>query len=397
MLRHLKKTAKSNGFCAVEVSLADLTEEVQFIKRLYAAIGQHSAGKAIVKVVAGGPLKKSFRKIRKFGIGPATIELESSAAAGWAELGESLTEALGNKTETKWLFLLDEVSIFVQHLLDKDPVRARTFLNWLRELRIGPRAGKQNRWFITGSIGLPTITRAVLLADTINDLHSPFDHYGPFLPETARSFLLELGKGHSISLSEPVLQRILDRVGWLIPFHLQNVFSRLRGQQPPLNPGSVDQAIQSLLSQGSGSIFEFWEQRLSKYLKPPDSKYAFALLEPVARDPRGATLETLLQALISFIGDSDDRSKVVRYVLEMLIADGYVDERLSFQRPAEHPAETDPADDQDHGAGREKNAHERDRAPERPSWIRAMACRSPGHGSSVVCIGRGERALEHPS
>src|SRR4051794_4656175 len=100
------------------------------------------------------------------------------------------------------------------------------------------------------------------------------------------------------------------------------------------------------------------------------------------RNPKPAAVEKLR---------AEDAADVLRQ------ARARVDERLSFQRPAEHPAETDPADDQDHGAGREKNAHERDRAPERPSWIRAMACRSPGHGSSVVCIGRGERALEHPS
>src|SRR5258708_32277601 len=104
MLRHLKKTAPDHGFIPVELSLADITEEVQFIQRLYAAIGQYAAGKKIVKQVAGGPLKKFFRKIRKFGIGHASIELDVSAAAGWAELGESVTEALGKNADTKWLF-----------------------------------------------------------------------------------------------------------------------------------------------------------------------------------------------------------------------------------------------------------------------------------------------------
>ena len=41
MLRHLNKTAPAHGFIPVEVSLADITEEIHFIQRLYAAIGQH--------------------------------------------------------------------------------------------------------------------------------------------------------------------------------------------------------------------------------------------------------------------------------------------------------------------------------------------------------------------
>jgi hypothetical protein len=209
-----------------------------------------------------------------------------------------------------------------KQLLEKDPGRARTFLNWLRELRIGPRAPRQNRWFITGSIGLPTITRAVSLGDTVNDLHSPFDHYGPFPPAVAGSFLRELAKGYSLVLSDDVVERVLDRVGWHIPFHLQSVFSRLREQRQPLSLGSVDQAVESLLK--AGSIFEFWEQRLSKHLKQPDAKHALALLERVARDPSGATHDTLSQSLAKFIGDQEERSKALRFLLEMLVADGYL-------------------------------------------------------------------------
>jgi hypothetical protein len=207
-------------------------------------------------------------------------------------------------------------------LLEKDPVRARTFLNWLRELRIGPRAARQNRWFITGSIGLPTITSAVSLGDTINDLHSPFDHYGPFSLEVARSFLWELAKSHSIAMPDEVVQRVLDRVGWHIPYHLQNVFSRLRSQTQPLSPESADQAIESLIN--AGVIFEFWEQRLSKHLKQPDAKHALALLDPIARDPSGATHDTLSQSLAEFMNDRDERSKAMRYLLDMLVADGYI-------------------------------------------------------------------------
>jgi AAA+ ATPase superfamily predicted ATPase len=65
MLRHLKKTAPDHGFIPVEISLADITEEIHFINRLYAAIGQHAEGKKIVKEVAGGPMSRFFRKIRK--------------------------------------------------------------------------------------------------------------------------------------------------------------------------------------------------------------------------------------------------------------------------------------------------------------------------------------------
>ncbi len=267
-------------------------------------------------------MKRSFRRFRKFGIGPVSLELEPTAADCWPELGESLTEALGKDVGAKWLFLLDEVSLFVQHLLERDTERCRKFLNWLRELRIGPRAARRNRWFITGSIGLPTITRAVSLGDTINDLHSPFDHYGPFTAETAESFLFELAKGHSFSMANDVVQRVLERVGWHIPYHLQCVFSKLRDHKPPLSPDSVDQAINSLIE--TGKIFEFWEQRINRHLKPTDAKQALAILDPVARDPNGASQDTLSQSIARLVADVDERAKALRFLLDMLVADGYL-------------------------------------------------------------------------
>jgi hypothetical protein len=73
-----------------------------------------------------------------------------------------------------------------------------------------------------------------------------------------------------------------------------------------------------------GSIFDFWEQRLSKHLKTPDSKYAKALLDPIARDPRGATHDILSQALAKWLADQDERLNALRYLLELLTADGYL-------------------------------------------------------------------------
>ncbi len=285
-------------------------------------------------MVAGGPLGRFFRKFRKFKIWQVGVEIDTAAKDSWAELGESLTEALGKEANQKWLFLLDEVSLFAQHLVNIDPVRARTFLNWLRELRIGPRASRQNRWFITGSVGLPTVTRAVSLGDTINDLHSPYDHYGPFTRDVACRFLRDLALDHSVTLPDEAVQRILDRVEWLIPYHLQNVFSQLRGKNIPITPGIVDGTIDLLVD--SAPLFSFWEERVRRHLKPADAKHALAILEPIGNDPNGVLLETLSQRLATHIPDPGERAKTLRFLLDLLIADGYLvdrDGRIRFLSP----------------------------------------------------------------
>jgi len=95
LLRYLKVTAAKNGFIPVEISLADVTEEIEFVRRLYSEIAKHPKGKKVVKSLKSGPIGKFFKRTRKFGVGWATLELDESAAESWSELGEKLTEALG--------------------------------------------------------------------------------------------------------------------------------------------------------------------------------------------------------------------------------------------------------------------------------------------------------------
>lgn len=324
MLRFLKRTAKDHGLTAIEISLGHLTSELQFIEIFAKAIGEHPEGKLIAKAIQGGAIGnflESFKKINVAGIG---VERDSKAAADWTNLGEAFADALSKTPDTKWLFLIDEVSNLVQHLVETDPKRARVFLNWLRDLRIGPKAVKQNRWFFTGSIGLPTITHRDSLGDTINDLKSPFDHFGPYKLDVARSFLKELATGENYPLPDEVIEKIVAKVGWLIPYHLQCVFSRMRDADEPATMEGVDRAVDRLLDATVASVFDFWEERIRKHLNTPDSKAAFRILEVVAKDPDGAAEETVTQALSHVVSNADEREKVRAYLVRLLAADGYI-------------------------------------------------------------------------
>ena len=215
--------------------------------------------------------------------------------------------------------------------------RTRHFMGWLRELRVGPHAATSIRWFLAGSIGLDTVTRRSRVGDTINDLQL-ITNFGPFDPETADAFLDALGKSYRLELTPEIKEYIRRRVGWLIPYHLQVLFSELRAHcddgRVPASVQAVDQAYETLLSPAKRNTFDFWEQRLARELGSPEDRYAMALVNAAAREDYGVTRNAMSHLLAAMISDLDERDRQLHFLLDVLQSDGYLardGERFRFQ------------------------------------------------------------------
>jgi uncharacterized protein len=327
LMGRLKDQARGYGFQPIFVSVADVTSEVAFIRRLYAAVQQLPEGRELMRQISKGSVARYLKRIRKVGIATGTVEIADDAE-NWTELGDALAAALG-RSNTPWLLLIDELPIFVLSLVQQDPTMSRTrhFLGWLRELRVGPHAATSVRWFLAGSIGLDTVTRRSQVGDTINDLHL-ITNFGPFDKETADAFLAELDRSYRLKLTAEIKQYMCRRVGWLIPYHLQVLFSELRAycddKRVPASTEAVDHAYETLLSPAKRNTFDFWEQRLSRELGSPEGKQAMVLVNAAAREELGVTRVAMAQVLATVISDLDARDRQLHFLLDVLQSDGYL-------------------------------------------------------------------------
>jgi hypothetical protein len=326
MLR-LQETAAEHGYEAIFFSAAQAQDEAGFVARLYEAVGKLKAWRGLWQRLAEGPVGRFFKSIQNVELGPFSMEFSEEAEAKWEILGEGLIRAL-DQQEGKSLILIDEVPVFVLSLLRLDPTgeRARRFLNWFRSIRQRSGSSGSLRWLLAGSIGLDTVAARLNLGDTINDLH--IFHLGAFTREVAEDFLGELSGSHRLPLSEEVSAHILNRVGWTIPYYLQLVFSELRIQQASkpaeVTRDRVDQAFESLLRPAKKAYFDFWRQRLAEELGRPDAGFALTLLNTVAADAGGASYATLSQCLAKQIRNAEQRRDKLRYLLDVLVNDGYI-------------------------------------------------------------------------
>jgi len=312
LLYKLEATAEDHGFKPLYASVASHSDELGFLQALLEVVAEHRGLGA--KIVARA--RKLLDRVKTFSVDTISVELTTQQ---WQELGAELLRTL-QAVDGRCLVMLDELPIFLLNLLRiHGHERARLFLNWFRHVRSDRRARLSVRWLLCGSIGLDTVTQRERLSDTINDL--AIERLGGFSRRDARDFLADLAATYSIELSDAVTEHILDKLDWLIPYHLQLLFSTVRDldvSTPSIE--SVDRAYDQLLSHTHKSYFDTWVQRLRDELGLVDEAHALALLEVAARDPRGAPSPVMHELMRSRGADE----RLARYLLGVLESDGYM-------------------------------------------------------------------------
>ncbi len=335
LMFRMEETAGEHGFQAVYFSVADDSSEISFIRKLYDAIGKLNSGPNILKKI--GLFLTFQEKPDKISLGKLSVEFNESAWSKWADLGKAITRALDG-LEEPWLLLVDEIPVFILTLLREDPTgeRARTFLNWFRQLR---QDHDNVSWLLAGSIGLDAVVARENMGDVINDLN--LQRLGKFDSRTSHELLTVLAASYELTLSAPVKQHAIDRIHWTIPYFLQLVFAEIldlcdETETNKPSPDMVDQAFENLLSPAKKGYFDYWRQRLHEELGSPEDAMCIAMLTACARDAGGVRLQVLEQLMNRFINDVEERKIQTRYLLDVLENDGYIvfeDSRYIFRSP----------------------------------------------------------------
>jgi hypothetical protein len=315
------RQSSDHDWNAVFVSVEGVEDEDGVIDRILAAFADHPKGMSVVERLAGR-VSGIVGRIKKFEISGVGVQLDG-VAADWRDAGQRLFKDLST-TKLNWVILVDELPLVVMSLLRKDASgqRARALLSWLRELRGSSR--ENVRWILAGSIGLDTVARRQRMSDTINDL-TPLVGLGPLAEEAADAFIIELGHGKGIEFDPATRQRIIEKAGWLIPYHVQLLVSATA--DAVLSGWTGTEAVEAgyleLLSPARRTLFDWWHQRLGEELGS-EAGYAVKLLTVAARRLEGARESALKAALREAIQDQGSLDELFGFLLDMLQSDGYL-------------------------------------------------------------------------
>lgn len=253
------------------------------------------------------------------------IEMQALPKAAWAETAQRVQQRL---VQAPVLILVDEFTVFLEKLFDKDRDEAEKLLGWLRTWRQG--SGVVCRFVFSGSIGFNALLDRYQASTRFNDCHD--FQLGPFRMKAALDMLTEEAAREGWNAEPPVFEHLCQRIGWLSPFYLNLLLAEaLRaardrelesGNGGRLQISDIDDGYDRLLA--TRSRFIHWYQRLERDLAEPDLSFTLATLAAVAKPDNGLTRQQLLARLQRREPDPDRRRARLERCLLKLEEDGYL-------------------------------------------------------------------------
>ena len=306
---------KKQGWKCVYIDLEETDSEDGFLRLVIEAFSNNEIWKQIVSDTAKG-LKSIFNKIEKVSVGP--VEFDLGQREEKENLYKNLKELVNHEKNT--FIVVDELTLFLGILnKTRNGIEKVTYiLNWLRSLR--QVKGTKIRWLFCGSVGLRNLTSSKNLSYTINDL-TEF-RLDELDRKEASGLLLELSKSEEIRISNNIIDYILDKLSWNIPYFIQVIFSKLSEEYyEKLTTDSVDAAYKKLCSE---NYLGTWSERLVEYQEY--EMPARQILKELSTRPSGAERNALLDKLMTGQDPSkvDSMDLILSKTLDMLENDGYI-------------------------------------------------------------------------
>ena len=315
LAKKLLDEKKKQGWKCVYIDLEETNTEDGFLRLVIDTFSSNGIWKHVVSEAAQ-KLTSVFSKIEKVSIGP--FEFNFGKKEERENLYKNLKELIRHDENT--FIVIDELTLFLGILnKSEDGIEKVTYiLNWLRSLRQVEKT--KIRWLFCGSVGLRNFASSKNLSYTINDLTEfTLDELDR---KEAAGLLFELGKSEEIEMNDEIINYILDRLSWNIPYFIQVIFSKLaEDYDGALTYDKVDAAYKKLCSE---NYLSTWSERLGEY-----QEYelpARHILKLLSTQPAGVERNILLDRLMTGQEPSNVEKVdlALSKILEMLENDGYI-------------------------------------------------------------------------
>lgn len=240
----------------------------------------------------------------------ANFEIETQKkATKYSEEFEKLVKDLDTEG-VKIVLMIDEFPVALEAIVKKNGVDAGIhFLHLNRNIR---QVANKNIVFIyTGSIGLPNVTRRINATATVNDLNVV--EVPPLTKEEGETLVRTLFQTYKVHYDEAIVEYILERLNWLMPFFVQLVVQMLiddyESDAKPLSKTDVNRVLDKASNHRNNIYFDSYYSRLDKTLPDEESAVAKQILSDIA---------------VNNAVSKEKIDKKYQNVLEILEYDGYI-------------------------------------------------------------------------
>ncbi len=275
----------------------------------------------------------SFRGIvGEISKGDFRLKLREALVADWRVQADGILDRLAAVGKPV-VVCLDEFPVLLSSLLyNKNQKitpetidRGRVFLNWLREATIRCRGSL--RFVVAGSIGLEPLLSRAGTSETMTTF-TPLA-IGPWERRSALEFVTDRARRAGIHLGQDAGERLVDRLGFLIPHHVALFLHHLcadarRRHAETCNADDVDRVYdQHMLSPHGHVDLATYEDRLKRVIPPETLRAALELLTETAVAGRLSSAAAL--AILDAQGfERAQATDALRFLLGVFEHDGYL-------------------------------------------------------------------------
>jgi len=273
------------GYAFVYISVEDVNDMEEYFEILSEEIVESAAVSKLVKAskAAKSIFSRFADRVKKVKVMNIEVETTAREVPLFSDEFEKLMKNL-DTSDFKIVMLIDEFPIALERIeKDLGIKEAIEFLHVNRTIR--QRAKRGIQFVYTGSIGLPNIARQLNATATINDLS--VIEVPALQPAEAKEFATKLLKNYKVKIKAEVINYMLERLKWLMPFFIQLIVQMIIDEyeleQKPVTKKLVDLVIEKASNHRNNIYFENYYSRLGKSLSKNDAELAKKILSEIAK------------------------------------------------------------------------------------------------------------------
>jgi hypothetical protein len=315
--KKMLEIANANGWNCVDITVEGIRTEFDFFN----LFGSQIADKKWYE-----SLKNRLKEL-KISIKDMGVEWKSEKSQVYLDIENKLDHSKDT------LIFIDELTVFLNSLKkDKEGLDdVEFFLEWLRRQRFVHDS--KIRWIFCNSIGIENFTSKYKLSKYINTL-TDFK-LDELKGEEPVLFIKELAKSKEIDFPNDVIQNMLDKLNWNIPYFIQVLFKEIIDLYEidgvKISVETVEKAYNNLID---STYFNTWDERLSDF--PDDEKYTRMILNELSKLKNGASRNVLHSLIFKIMNGEDKTNEILTQILTRLKNDGYItmnEKRYVFRSP----------------------------------------------------------------
>lgn len=315
LMYYLRDNPRKN-FSFLYLIVESINNENEFFRRIVNRVLK-------TDFIAGSQKARSFIEqhlptIKK--LGPDGVEFGVREEHNYLDMLTRILKATACE-DKKLIIMLDEFPETLINIIDDEgESQGRHFLQSNRELRHDAELCNNVQFIYTGSIGLENVVSRLNAMKTINDLARL--KIPPLETSEAKELIGLLLKNVEYELSEKLIDYILQKIEWLIPFYIQLVLLELKylsrdEKIKKISKATIDRAFDLMLEQRNH--FENWHERIRKVFKAPNEYNFIKELLNIASEKDTISFNEIFNLAVKYELESSFKDLV-----GSLVYDGYI-------------------------------------------------------------------------